>query len=360
MEEKFNEELLRLLKLVSPGTDLREGLEIILQAGTGGLIVIGDTEKVLKAIDGGFQVNSPLTPMALAELAKMDGAIVLSRDARRILYANTQLVPDYLIPTEERGIRHRSADRMAKQTGCPVIAISQARNVITLYQGQIKYVLKPLTELLRKSSQGLQTMEKYKMAFNEALNELDILEFKDEVRLFHVVNVIQKGEVIKRIKEEIDRYIVELGEEARLVEMQYKEIVGEALEETEQIIRDYAKNNPENAIEKLDSLDLNKLLEINTIIEALGYGSKPEILDLAVFPRGYRVLSKIPRLPRLVVDNVVKSLGNLINIMKATPLELTKIDEVGEKRANIIKIELERLRDKALVKETLRGGVSAR
>jgi len=184
-DKKLSEEFLKFLKLVSPGTDLREGLEIILQRRTGGLIVIGDNEKVLSLIDGGFQINSPLTPAALAELAKMDGAIILSRDAKRILYANTQLIPDYLIPTEERGTRHRSADRMAKQTGCPVIAISETRSVITLYQGENKYVLKPISELLRKSAQALQTMEKYRIAFDEAIGELDIMEFKNEVKLYH-------------------------------------------------------------------------------------------------------------------------------------------------------------------------------
>lgn len=349
-KKDFNEEFLKLLKLISPGTDLREGLEIILQRGTGGLIVIGDNEKVLSLIDGGFQVNSPLTPAALAELAKMDGAIILSRDAKKILYANTQLIPDYLIPTEERGTRHRSANRMAKQTGCPVIAISETRNIITLYQGENKYVLKPISELLRRSAQAIQTMEKYSTAFNEALAELDIMEFKNEVRLFHVVNVVQKGEVIKRIKEEVERYIIELGEEARLVEIQFKEILGGCIEETGKVIMDYARDDVKHTTEKLDSLDLNQLLETETILESLGYEPTPESLDLVVFPKGYRVLSKIPRLPKVVIDNVVSSFGSLYNIMKATPLELTEINEVGEKRANTIKVELERLRDRALVR----------
>lgn len=350
MQKNFDEELLKLLKIVSPGTDLREGLDIILQRGTGGLIVIGDNEKVLNAIDGGFQVNSPLTPMALAELAKMDGAIVLSKDSKRILYANTQLVPDYLIPTEERGTKHRSADRMAKQTGCPVIAISQTRNTVTLYQGETKYVLKSLPELLRRSGQALQTLEKYRIAFDGLLRELNVMEFKDEVRLLNVVNVVQKGEVIKRIKEEVDRYIVELGEEARLVEIQLKEVVGDTLKELEKVIMDYAKDGVK-AVEKLDSIELDKLLEINIIVEALGYEPTPESLDLAIFPRGYRVLSKIPRLPRVVVDNVVGSMGSLVNIIKATPAQLTEIDEVGEKRANTIKTELERLKEKALIEK---------
>jgi len=348
-DKKLSEEFLKFLKLVSPGTDLREGLEIILQRRTGGLIVIGDNEKALSLIDGGFQINSPLTPAALAELAKMDGAIILSRDAKRILYANTQLIPDYLIPTEERGTRHRSADRMAKQTGCPVIAISETRSVITLYQGENKYVLKPISELLRKSAQALQTMEKYRIAFDEAIGELDIMEFKNEVKLYHVVNVVQKGEVIKRIKEEVERYIIELGEEARLVEIQFKEILGSCVEETEYIIKDYARDDFKKTREKLDLLELNKILETNTIVESLGYEPKPESLDLTVFPRGYRVLSKIPRLPKIVIDNVVNYFGSLYNIMKATPLELTEINEVGEKRAQTIKVELERIKDKALL-----------
>jgi len=349
LNKEFNEELLKLLKIVSPGTDLREGLEIILQRGMGGLLVIGDNEKVLSLIDGGFQVNSPLTPAALAELAKMDGAIILSRDTGKILYANTQLIPDYLIPTEERGTRHKSANRMAKQTDCPVVAISETRNTITLYQKNNKYVLKSIPELLRRSAQALQTMERYRMTFNEALVILDILEFKNDVRLFHVVNVVQKGGVIKRIKEEVERYVVELGEEARLVEIQLKEILGVCLKETEQVIRDYAKENIKLANEKLNSLHLNKLLEISIIVESLGYEPKPESLDITVSPRGYRVLSKIPRLPKIVIDNVVSSFGDLYNIMKATPLELTEIDEVGEKRATTIKIELEKFKDKALV-----------
>lgn len=350
-KRQFSEDILKFLKLVSPGTDLREGLEIILQRGTGGLIVIGDTEKVLSLIDGGFQVNCPLTPSALAELAKMDGAIILSRDAKKILYANTQLVPDYLIPTEERGTRHRSADRMAKQTGCSVIAISETRNVITLYQGEKKYVLKPIPELLRRSTQALQTMEKYRTAFNEAISELDVLEFRNEVRLFHVVNVIQKGEVVKMIKEEVERYIVELGEEARLVEVQFKEILGASIEETELVIRDYTRQDYKVSIEKFDMLELDQILGTETILEALGYDPKLENLDLNVFPKGYRMLSKIPRLPRIVVENVVNAFGNLYNIIQATPLELTEIDEVGEKRASTIRAELDKMRERILVQQ---------
>lgn len=340
---------LKFLKLVSPGTSLGQGLKIILQAGTGGLIVVGDTEKVLSAIEGGFKVDCYLTPTSLAELAKMDGAIILSEDIKRILYANTQLVPDYLIPTGERGTRHRAAERMTKQTGCPVIAISQSRQTISLYQGGMKYVLKTLPELISKANQALQTLEGYRATFHEVLMQLELLEFQDEVRLLDVVKAIQRGQIIKKIKEEVERYVVELGEEARLIEMQLKEIIGNALDENRQIIRDYAKKGYEQAFRELEGISMEELLDLTNITNVLGYRTSSENLDLSVSPRGYRILSKIPHLPSGVIENVVKALGDLPSIMNSTVLELTEINEVGKRRANSIKRELERLKDRALL-----------
>lgn len=344
------EKLWKFLKLIAPGTPLGQGLKIILQADRGGLIAVGgNTEKVLSVTEGGFKVNCCLTPASLAELAKMDGAIILSKDTKRILYANTQLVPDYLISTTERGTRHRAAERMAKQTNCPVIAISQSRRVITLYQGKTKYVLKSILELMSEANQALQTLERYRAAFNEILIGLELLEFQDEVRLIDVIKAIQRGEMIKRIKEEVERDIVELGEEARLIEMQVKEIVGNTLNESEQIIQDYVKGNYKTAFLELEEISTEKLLETPDIMHILGYGTDAENLDLSVSPRGYRILSKIPHLPQGVVKNVVSALGNLPNIMNSTVLESTKIKEVGERRANSIKRELEQLKDKAFL-----------
>jgi len=344
-----DEKFLGLLKLVSPGTLIRQGLEIILQTNTGGLIVVGDTQEVINAIDGGFKVDCPLTSTALAELSKMDGAIIISTDRKKISYANVQLVPDYLIPTTERGMRHRAAERMAKQTSCPVIAISQSRQVISLYQANIKYVLGRIPELISKASQALQTLERYRLVFDKVLYELETLEFRDEVKLYNVVRTVQRGQMIKRIKEEIERYIIELGEEARLIEMQLKEIVGDTVDENEWIIRDYTRGDPEKTLQELENMSTEKLLDTNNIVRILGYGTKPENLDLDVSPRGYRILSKIPRLPTSVVRNVVNFFGDLSNIIKATVLDLTEIDEVGEKRANFIRQELERLKHKALL-----------
>ncbi len=346
-ERRKEEKLWKFLKLIAPGTPLGQGLKIILQADTGGLIVVENTEKTLSAVEGGFKVNCGLTPASVAELAKMDGAIILSKDTKRILYANTQLVPDYLISTTERGTRHRAAERMAKQTNCPVIAISQSRQVITLYQGKIKYVLKSTPELINEANQALQTLERYRTAFNEILIGLELLEFQDEVRLIDVIKAIQRGEMIKRITEEVERCIVELGEEARLIEMQLKEIVGNTLNETRQIIQDYVKGSCKTAFLGLEEISTEELLETPDIMRILGYGMDAENLDFSVSPRGYRILSKIPHLPQGVVKNVVGALGDLPNIMNSTVLELTEIKEVGEKRANSIKRELEQLKDRA-------------
>jgi len=350
-QSKNNNLLLALLKLTSPGTSLREGLEMILQANTGGLIVVEDAEKIINTIDGGFKVNCYLTPPALAELAKMDGAIILSKDMKKILYANTQLVPDYLIPTSERGTRHRAAERMAKQTNSLVIAISQSRRIVSLYQGEIKYVLKSTSELVSKASQALQTLERYRLVFNEALDELEILEFQDEVKLFDVVNIVQKGEMIKRIKGEIERYIVELGRESRLIEMQLKEMVGNILDEYKEIIRDYTKEDYRKVIEGLTKMSMEQLLEPTNIMGIMGYKVEAESLDISVSSRGYRVLSKIPHLSSSVIENVVQALGSLPNIMNTTTVDLTEINEVGEKRANSIKQELERLKNKIFLKK---------
>jgi len=350
--ENEEKNLSNLLNLVSPGTTLKQGLEIILQASTGALIVIGDTEEVLKAIDGGFKIDCPLTPAALAELAKMDGAIIISKDVKTILYANTQLIPDYLISTNERGTRHRAAERMAKQTGCPVIAISRARRTISLYQGETKYVLKTLLELISRANQALQTLEKHRVVFDEILKELEILEFQDEVRLFNVIKIIQRGQMIKRIKREIDRYITELGEEARLIKMQLKEIIGDTLDEVLQIIQDYSRKDYKKVCFELENIEMNELLEPINIVRILGYEAKTESLDLLVFPRGYRVLSKIPRLPHIVIKNVIKALEDLPNIVNSNTNQLMEISEVGEKRAHIIRKELQRLKNKALIEKS--------
>src|SRR5690606_17604666 len=192
-----------LLQLIAPGTPFRDGLENVLRAKTGALIVVGYSGEVMEVVDGGFSIDCEFSPNYLYELAKMDGAIIISEDLKRILYANTQLIPNSSIPSTETGIRHRTAERVAKQTGKLVISISQRRNVITLYQGNLRYALKEIGVILTKANQAIQTLENYRTALNQAFTNLGAAEFEENVTLLDVANVIQRAEMVIRVRDEI-------------------------------------------------------------------------------------------------------------------------------------------------------------
>ncbi|MDD2553460.1 MAG: DNA integrity scanning diadenylate cyclase DisA [Desulfotomaculaceae bacterium] len=345
--------LLTVLRTVAPGTLLRDGLENILRAKTGGLIVIGDSSEVMKIIEGGFVINAEFTPAGLYELAKMDGAIILSKDAKRILAANTQLVPDQSIPSSETGIRHRSAERAAKQTDTLVISISQRRGVITTYKGTLKYVLKDIGVLLSKANQAIQTLEKYRSVQDKVLLGLSALEFADAVTLFDVAKSIQRVEMVLRVVKEIEMYISELGVEGRLITMQMEELVANTEDEGLLVVQDYAMNiggekTPSTILNIIRSWPSEDILELSLIARALGYPGSAGILDQHVLPRGYRILEKIPRLPLSVIDNLVKEFGTLSKILVATIEELDGVEGIGEVRARSIKDGLNRYREKVL------------
>lgn len=343
----------KVLKAVAPGTPLREGLESILRARTGALIVLGDTAEVMKLVDGGFRIDSEFLPASLYELAKMDGALILTRDARRILYANTTLVPDSSVPSFETGIRHRTAERVARQTGELVIAISQRRNIISLYKGNMRYVLRDMAVILTKANQALQTLEKYKTVLDQALINLSALELEDLVTATDVLLVIQRTEMVLRIVAEIERYISELGTEGRLVSMQLEELVTNVAEQGALIIRDYLVaaegRTAESIREQMASWQGEDLLDLITIARALGLGAAPSVLENAVSPRGYRILRKIPRLPMPVIENLVIHFGNLQRVLRASIEELDEVEGIGEVRARAIKEGLRRLREQTML-----------
>lgn len=351
------QELSKILKMISPGTILREGLENVLRAKTGGLIVVGDSEDVLGIVDGGFNLNAELTPARLYELAKMDGAMVLNENADRILCANAQLIPDPTIPSQETGTRHRTAERVAKQTGKLVIAISQRRDIISLYLGNLKHILEDIRVILSKANQAVQTLEKYRNVLDQALTNLSALEFEDLVTISDVVTVIQRAEMVLKIEREIKRYISELGTEGRLVKMQLEELIANIKDEITLLIKDYMAigeddeedKDPDELLYELTNWSSDEMLSLNTISKALGHGGSMNSLDLSVEPRGYRVLRKIPRLPMPVIENLVNEFKNLQSIINASPDELDDVDGIGEVRAQAIKDGLRRLRDQVLL-----------
>ncbi|HLV10635.1 MAG TPA: DNA integrity scanning diadenylate cyclase DisA [Halanaerobiales bacterium] len=352
-----SKQLADIFKMIAPGTILREGLENVLRSKTGGLIVIGDSEEVLGIVDGGFNLNAELSPSRLYELAKMDGAMVLNSNADRILCANAQLIPDPTIPSSETGTRHRTAERVAKQTGELVIAISQRRDIITLYKGSIKYVMEDIRVILSKANQAVQTLDKYRNVLDQSLTNLSALEFEDLVTVDDVAAVIQRTEMVLKIEGEIKRYINELGLEGRLIKMQLEELVANVKEEGVLLIRDYMAESeeeddeidPEVLLMELTNWSSDEMLSLNTISKAMGHGGSVNTLDLSIEPRGYRILKKIPRLPMPVIENMIERFENLQTIINASPDELDDVDGIGEIRARAIKEGLARLRDQVLL-----------
>ena len=354
MRIKDDKEIKKILKLMSPGTPLRDGLENILRAKTGGLIVIGDGEAVMELVDGGFHINSEYTPAYVYELAKMDGAIVISGDLKRIVCANTQLVPSSSLTTYETGTRHRTANRVAKQTGNIVIAISQRRNIITMYKGELKYVLQESSVILARANQAIQTLEKYVIVLNRAINNLNLLEFQDLTTLFDVVTAIQRTEMVMRIVEEIKRYIVELGNEGRLISMQLHELRKNIERDGILLIRDYCKEDlePEEIYKDIQVFSAEELLDLDLIAKLLGYNGI-SLVDTLISPKGYRVLFKVPRIPSVVIENLVKHFNELKYVVEANTDDLDQVDGIGEARARAIRNGLRRIKEQVYLKNEI-------
>lgn len=344
------EAMYKYLQMIAPGSQLYEGLENILKAKTGALIVIGDTPEVLALCNGGFRIDAEMHPEALYELAKMDGAIVLSGDTKRILFANTHLTPDPMIPTHETGTRHKTAERVAKQTGQIVISISQRRNVITIYKDNWKHVVREVSVILSKANQALSTLEKYRSVFQQSLANLSALEFEGLVTLSDVTTALQRSQMVNRIATEIERYVIQLGSEGRLVGMQLDELVADVKDQGLLVFKDYyVGDNLTDAWNQMQEWDADDFLNVGMLSKTLGYSSSVGSLEQPAAARGYRILAKIPRLPMPVIENLVEAFGSLSAIMEATIEELDDVEGIGEVRAKAIRDGLRRLREQALV-----------
>ncbi|RJP75674.1 MAG: DNA integrity scanning protein DisA [Candidatus Abyssobacteria bacterium SURF_17] len=339
------------LRKVAPGTPLREGLSYIIQGGTGGLIVLSSSPKVRALSEGGVKINSLFQPTLLYELAKMDGAIFVDKDVTKIISANTFLVPDESIYSEETGTRHRAGQRFAQQTGELVIAISQRRSTVTLYVGTIKHVMDSIATLLNKAVQALQTLEKYKATLDRLLVELSVRELEDLVTIYDVARTVQHTEMVLRIVKEIEYYIVELGIEGRLLEMQLREFE-ESINEGLTVVRDYYRDkeirNEKEVFGRLSKFPPKELLNLGNISNALGFGLNISAVDEYLAPRGYRILAKTHRVPRPVIENLVNTFSNLRAIIQAPREKLTAVEGMGEVRAEKLKEGLKLLRNQLI------------
>jgi diadenylate cyclase len=316
--------------MVAPGTPLREGIDNIIHSRTGALILIAEPDEASFLFSGGIRLDIDYTPALLYQVAKMDGAIVLDPRATKIHWANVQLMPDPTILSMETGTRHRTAERVSKQTNTLVIAISQRRDVVSLYVEGMKYILQEIPQVLSKANQGLATLEKYRARLDQVSARLTGLELLGGATLHDVLSALQRAELVTRMGAEVERYIIELGTEGRLIEMQLDEQVDRILQE-------------------LASLPHQELLDFGRLAELLGYERKTSTVDFNVSPRGYRALSRIARLPRLVVQKVVHRFGDLDAIVNATEEELASVDDVGAARAREIREGLRSLQEVDIV-----------
>ena len=299
------DDVLRLravLASMAPGTALRDGLERILRGRTGALIVVG-YDRVIESIStGGFELDVPFSATGLRELAKMDGAIILDKEISRIHRAAVHLMPDHTIVSEETGTRHRTADRVARQTGFPVISVSQSMQIIAAYVGDIRHVLEDSGQILSRANQALATLERYKLRLDEVASTLSALEIEDLVTARDVAVVAQRLEMVTRIAREIEDYVLELGTDGRLLSLQLEELVTGVDAERELVIRDYLPvgrrgTSPENSLQLLSALSATELVDPASVARALSLGNG-EHLDSAVAPRGYRLLAKVPATAR--------------------------------------------------------------
>jgi diadenylate cyclase len=344
--------LIGALATVAPGRPLREGLDRILQANMGALVVVGDGPEVLAICSGGFLMDAEFTPQRLSELAKMDGAIILAPDTTRIARANVHLVPNPNVPTTETGTRHRTAERVARSIDVPVISVSEELSLIAVYRNDRKHVLDPIPRLLARANQGLQTLERYKARLDTVSGTLSALEVEDLVTVRDVVSVLQRAEMVRRIAEELDGYIVELGEDGRLVLLQVEELLGGVEDDRRLVIKDYLRgpaDRLDRAMEALSDFSTEDLLDLKTVAGVLHLPSESSELDASVQPRGYRLLSKIPRLPDAVVERIVQRFATLPKILRATTADLDEVEGVGGTRARAIKDGLARLAESSIL-----------
>lgn len=351
MEAKNEATMMSALQAVAPGTALREAVDYIISARTGALVVIGDAKGVEPICSGGFKLDVPFYPQLLFELAKMDGAIILDEGADRILKANVHLVPDSSLPTSETGMRHRTAERVSRQTKALVISVSQRREVVSLYQGGSRLILEDIDMVLAKADQALQTLQRYRTRLDEVAAHLTQLEFEDVVTLGDVAAVAHRSEMVQRVAREVSRYIVELGTEGRLVRMQSDELVASVEEDYAMLLRDYAVDGGPRKMAairaKLAAMTPDQLLDSGAVAAALGYTPSSDVIEYHVGPTGYRLLRRIPMLPGAVVNRVAEKFGSLQALLSATEDELDDVDGVGERRARAIIDGLRRMREHA-------------
>jgi diadenylate cyclase len=348
--DQRSKKLTSALSLVLPGTPLRDGLQRILQSQMGGLLVVGHGPAVRAVCSGGFELDAPMTPERLSELAKMDGAIVLSEDATRVCRANVHLVPDPNVPTIETGTRHRTADRVARSIGVPVIAVSEEMSTITIYVDDVRRVLQDATRLAGRVIRQLQILERFRRRLDEVTSALTASEIDSSVTVRDVASALQRSEMVMRVAEEVADALVELGEQGGLLRVVLAESVAGVVDERRLVVEDYLDASDTwdvgRALQRLSELTTDDLLDLRRVAAVLGAGSW-EVADLdgAVSARGFRILYGIPHLGPEAIGRIKTHYPDLQRVMEAEAEELALVAGIEAQLSAQLKDDLERIAD---------------
>lgn len=333
---------LDVLRRFAPGTTLRDGAELIFRQGTGVLMVLGSSSQIDDLCTGGFRfADVPVTAQRIAELAKMDGGIVVDEGTNTITRANVHFIPDPRIPTDETGTRFRTADRLASQTGLPVLAVSEeGRDIAVVFVGDERFVLKSPTALFGEANRRLQSLERLRSRLDDAVERLSSYEIDDIVTMRDAVKVIQRAALVLRHVDELESIAVELGAEAPLVRLQATDVADGVPELADLAVADYLPRKPRrgsSVLARLAEIPTEDLYHTARVGELLGLVP----LDAEVSPRGVRALAAVPRIPDVVGDRIQKRFGTLKRLRSASVEELDQIDGVGPKRAARIRAYLD-------------------
>lgn len=322
------------LERLAPGTPMRYALERIIQQGKGGLVVLGNNAGVQAASSGGFKLNgASFTPARLAELSKMDGGIVLDNAWDKILSANVHFIPDGSIPTEETGARHRTAERLARETNAPVVAVSEGRRIATLFYGEHKIELATPTEVAAYVNQELQSLERLRSRLDEAETRLSRLEVTGLASYRSVVTVVQRAELVQRLGGVVRNRTRTLGDEGRIATLQLNDLLAGVSSTEELVLSDYIKpmrsGAVERALDRLGELSGSDLEDPARVAKELGFSD----LDDPADARGHRLLSLAGRLPEGVREDIVRHFGNVTRLLRASESQLIDVEGVGDARA---------------------------
>ena len=281
-----------------PGQPLRVGVDLIADKNSGALIVIGTSNKLEKISSGGISlIDCSYSPEMLSELSKMDGAIIVSDDVTKILKANVHLNPSDTLLTSQTGTRHRTAERTAEETNLTVLTVSEESSLVKVFTNAGTTELEEPSVTLGRVNESLQSVDRMRRRFDDAVAELGELEIENSLTNQEVLEVIQRGELLTRLAKQVRTEALKLGGEAGLILIQIDSFESGVKKTFNLVLKDHLPSkkyrNITKAVEAISELTYEELNNIDFLGSVL---SKLPLDDLSV-SKGYRVLARLPNLP---------------------------------------------------------------